>query len=283
MNKLLNKRSRILFLTVVVLLLNLVVSIFFLPYDSIGLILFVLAMLVSIIGVMGTVLASLGLTLVLFFLIGSGFFWVSFSDGNLFVVSIPYVLILAWMIILLLLSLAAGQLSSEIKTTINENNELREQIRTLVAIDPITGFDNKERMLVELELEFNRSKRYGHTFTLILIKINHMEQFGKLYGDQELSNLLQYFSQSLYKSVRASDHKYRPEKDTFALLLTDTPVDDAQLVINKLNNTLQVYQLQNKKFITLQLTYGVVGFSADIKNHNELYDLAMEQVEEHVS
>src|SRR5699024_4074943 len=115
-----------------------------------------------------------------------------------------------------------------------ENKSLREEQMRLVAIDPITGFDNKERMFVELELEYNRSKRYGQTFTLIFLKVNHVDQFEKLYGEEEMSRLFKHIANEIHHSIRRSDQKFKPEKDLFAFILSNTPIGNITPVLKKL-------------------------------------------------
>lgn len=259
------------------------IGMFLLPYGLIGKILFTLTALVGMVGIVREVIAALGLSLILFFLIGSSFFWMGLNENTLLQNETPYLHILIWMFALLILSITTGQISLEIKTLKCENDSLREQMRTLVSVDPDTGFDNKERLIMELKLEFNRSKRYGHTFTLLLIKINHLDQFEKLYGETELTELLQHLTKSMYRYTRVSDHKFRPEKDIFALLLTDTLENDVEIVIDKLNKELPVFRLSNKKYISLTLSYGYICYSEDINNHQELYKLAKEQVSHHVA
>src|SRR5690625_4320847 len=185
MNKLLTRKNRIIFLLIGMIVLFFFIGMFILPYGSIGGIIFTLTALVGMVGIVREVIAALGLSLILFFLIGSSFLWMELNENILLQNKIPYLHILIWMIALLILSITTGNISQEIKTLKHENDSLREQMRTLVSIDPATGLDNKERMLMEMELEFNRSKRYGNTFTLLLIKINHFDQFEKLYGETE--------------------------------------------------------------------------------------------------
>ncbi|RKD25896.1 hypothetical protein BEP19_02920 [Ammoniphilus oxalaticus] len=283
MNKILNKNNLLFILLTSILLLVLSFGLFLFPRGQGGAILYTLGLFIGLVGVIGGAVAALGFTLLLFFMIGSVMFWTAFTETPLFNIDISFFVIIVWMIGMLLISLLTGQMSSQLKAMHDENQSLREQIRTLVAIDPTTGFDNKERMLVELELEFNRSKRYKQTFTFVLMKINHLDQFEKLYGVKEMNRLFQHFAKGIHRCVRASDQKYRPEKDMFALILPYTEISDVKVVIQKLEKELKVYQLENRKYTTLTIEYGYIGLDERISQFSNIYELAKEQVSAHVS
>src|SRR5690625_2315051 len=282
MNKLLTKNNRIVMTALFTFLVMSASGVILLPTGPQGLTLFLLVAFVGIIGIIGGLIIALGFTLLLFFSIGSILFWTSFTGASL-LIDIPMVYLLMWMIMLLVISIITGRFSMMLKELSVENIELREQINTLVAIDPITGFDNKERMMLELELEFSRSKRYHHTFSFLLIKVNHLDEFGKLYGERELNNVLLHISKGIYQSTRKSDQKFRPEHDTFSILLTDTPIEMIDIVIDKINNQLKVFQLQNKKYITLSFEFGYTGFDHEMEDHLSLYEATKEQVFMHGS
>lgn len=282
MNILLNKLNQIRFLFICTLLLLLLGGIGILPHGQIGVALFILSVCIAIVGIVSGTVLALSISLILFFLIGSALLWLPFTTFAIFQDQIPLFYLLLWMGLLLMLSLITGQLSILLNQLSQENTELQNQIRNLVAVDPMTGFDNKDRMLLEINMEYNRSKRYGHTFTLVLIKINHLESFKKLYGDPELNRLLHHLSDVIYKTMRLSDLKFRPETDVIGILLTDTEVEHIQIVIDKLHPKLEIHQLANGKYVTLSLEYGFVGFN-DVDDYRDVYTFAKEQVSEYVS
>lgn len=245
MSKLLSKTNRIMFNLISSVFIIVGISIILIPRGEEGLPLILLMVIISLVGFLSGMVAALGLTLLLYFLIGSIYFWMSFTSTIIFDYDIPNILLLLWMISLLLIAILTGRFSEHIKDLSIENDLLKEEVRVLVAVDPITGFDNKERMLIELKSEFDRSKRYDQTFLFLLIKIRHIEQFQKLYGEAEYINLLQYLAKAFHRYTRSSDLKFRLESDMFALLLTHTGGEHSRLIIDKLNRELKTFQLQN--------------------------------------
>lgn len=283
MSKLFNKKTQ--FIVQIYLLISVLVGFSYISFSEfeVGIIFTLFVLLVGFVGIAGGAIFSTGLSIVLLFLVGSTFFWGALTDTVFslsYDVSIQY--IIYWMVAQFIVALVSGRLSLLMSEMIEENRLLRQEIRTLVAVDRVTGFDNKERMLVELELEFNRSKRYGNPFSLLVIKWTYFEQFEKLYGEGELEQALRHISRQLYKLTRSSDQRFRPEENVFAILLTNTEKENAERVIEKINRDISVFELQNKKLVTLSFEFGFVGYDDSIGNFLELYESALDQVDSHV-
>lgn len=187
------------------------------------------------------------------------------------------------MVVLLIAALLSGLISLRVKTIFNEKEQLEEQIRTLVATDPVTGFDNKTRLWNELEAEFSRSKRYHHVFSFLIIKMNHFDQFQNLYGKNEMTNLLEHISEKMYTYSRKSDLKFRVEKDEFALLLTGTPIEHIEVVIKKIDEAIRTFRLSNNKLVTLSFEYGYSSLTESATEAAHIYEQAKEQVATNVS
>lgn len=258
-------------------------SVLLMPYGQSGFMLLALLGLISIVGFLAGQVIALGLSLILFFMLGSILFWMSLSNTVLFDQSIPMEAFLLWMGLSVVVAIASGTVSVRLRRMHAETIDLRTQIHTLVAVDPVTGFDNKERLMTELNLEFSRSKRYGHTFTLLLIRMNHIESFIKLYGQKEFEHVLQHVATEINKSTRLSDHKFRADKDTFALLLPGTPLSDIGVVIEKLHEKLELVPVKRKKGVTIPFTYGYAACNDHVESVEELYGEAEEQVLANVS
>lgn len=164
MDRLVGSKSYLLILFSVLIVAMSFLTYLLTPHGQVGMLLIALILLVVIIGLSFGSVASLGLTLLLYFIIGSSFFFVSLPMNRIFPFEIPIISLFIWMIGILLMSLLAGVISYRIQNIFKEKRDLELQAQTLVATDVMTGFDNKERLMFELEAEFNRSRRYGHSF-----------------------------------------------------------------------------------------------------------------------
>lgn len=255
------------------------ISFLLFPYGESGILLLILTLFVAMIGLTFGVTYAVGASIILFFTVGSIIFWISIAEVQLFNDYVSILYVIYWMAAQLLIAIVSGSLSSLFRQEMRENVQLKKEIQTLVAIDPITGFDNKVRMLVEIELEFNRAKRYGQTFSFLLIKWNYFEQFRKLYGELEVERALRHIAKQLFKLTRNSDQKFRAADNMFALLLTNTNVENVELVIKKIEREMAVFELQNNKLVTLSFEFGFVGFDENIETYIDMYETTLEQVE----
>lgn len=71
---------------------------------------------------------------------------------------------LSWGIALLLFSFISGRIhdiTAELRRSITR---LQSEIKSYVAVDRVTGFDNKQSMKLELSEEIKRAERYGNSF-----------------------------------------------------------------------------------------------------------------------
>src|SRR5699024_6042268 len=283
MQKLLGSKTYLLVLFSIMILTMSFLTYLLKPHGQVGILFIVLILLVAIIGLTFGTVASLGLTLVLYFIIGSAFFFVTLPMDKMFPIEIPTLYLFVWMVGVLFAALLSGVTSYRVQNVFQENRDLEVQIQTLIATDALTGFDNKERLMFELEAEFNRSKRYGHTFAFLMFKMQNYEQFYQLYGADEERRLLHHISEEIYDHTRKSDQRFRVETDTFAILLTDTPVEHIEIVQKKVDDAIRTFRLKNNKLVTLSFEYGVAGFDKTNDSYEEVYEAAKEQVERHVA
>src|SRR5699024_6550945 len=126
-------------------------------------------------------------------------------------------------------------------------------------------------------------RSYGHTFAFLMFKMQNYEQFYQLYGADEERRLLHHISEEIYDHTRKSDQRFRVETDTFAILLTDTPVEHIEIVQKKVDDAIRTFRLKNNKLVTLSFEYSVAGFDKTNDSYEEVYEAAKEQVERHVA
>lgn len=260
-----------------------VVSTFlFIPYGQLGILLLGLLLFVSVVGLFLGLILGLGLTLILLFVIGSMIFWFELTNQPFLQVQFPFMMLFVWMALMILIALFSGYIHQHIRYLHKNVGDLEEQVRSLVSTDSLTGFDNKQRMFMELEVEYSRSKRYENTFSFLLLQVQHYEQFKKLYGDKELNNMIRHIAKNMVKITRPSDLRFRIEKDTFAIIFTNTPVTTMDIIIEKLNKELRIFQLENNKMVTMTFLYGYAGEEVATDSYVEIYEEALEQVSSNV-
>lgn len=267
-------------------ILTMVIGYLLMPQDGLGIGLLLLALIVLIVGLFNGVTIATIFSIFFYVTVGSVLFWLGISDGAImsdFLYSDETLLhVIYWMVAQLFIAILAGRIHRLLKETFKEISLLKDEISTLVAIDRVTGYDNKNRMMLELDLEFSRSKRYDDPFSILLIKWNYYEQFRKLYGEAELNRALKHLANTLYNITRTSDQRFRAEENLFVLILTKTPIEHIDIIIDKVKDDLSSYTLSNGKLVTLSFEFGYTGYNDSFVTVTHMYDDALEQVNNNV-
>ncbi|MEC1470163.1 diguanylate cyclase [Bacillus haynesii] len=177
-----------------------------------------------------------------------------------------------WGIALLLFSFMSGRIHDIAIGLHRSVKHLQDEIKSFVAIDRVTGFDNKQRMKLELSEEIKRAKRYGNSFVFLLLQMHYFKEFKSLYGEKETDRLFQFVSSQIRSCVRETDKKFRPAEERFGILLTHTPAEHMPAVLEKLKKQLDTYQLKNGKYVTLTFHVCHLSYQNDLTTADQFLE-----------
>ena len=88
--------------------------------------------------------------------------------------------------------------------------------------DTLTGVSSSRKFYADLENEINRSRRYGHPFSLVYLDVDDFKKINDTLGHPIGDELLIRLSKSLQTSLRATDIIARIGGDEFVCLLPET-------------------------------------------------------------
>ena len=128
-----------------------------------------------------------------------------------------------------------------------------DQEKELARSDNLTGAVNARFFSELVQLEINRSQRYGHPFTLAYIDLDNFksvnDQFGHSMGDQVLSVIVKHAKDHM----RRTDIIARLGGDEFAFLLPETDQAAAQAAIEKIQISLLDEMRRNNWPVTFSI------------------------------
>ena len=101
------------------------------------------------------------------------------------------------------------------------NLHLRESLQSQSIRDPLTGLFNRRYMEESLEREFRRAERRGHSVGVIMLDLDHFNQFNNTFGHQAGDELLQAFGELFRAQIRAEDIACRYGGEEFVLILPE--------------------------------------------------------------
>ena len=150
-----------------------------------------------------------------------------------------------------------------------QNAHYVERVKQLAYLDGLTGIFNRRFFELRIMEEVERARRYGTAMAVIMADIDQFkrlnDEFGHLLGDEVLRQVSSIFHQQ----VRKTDVVCRYGGEEFALLLTQTNVDQAFAVADKLRKLIEKWQFPGvPRAITISA--GVAAFPLHGKNRDEL-------------
>ena len=112
--------------------------------------------------------------------------------------------------------------------------DANEQLRAMALEDSLLHIGNRRAMEVDLSHTQESSLRYGGTYSVGLVDVDHIkaynDRYGHVAGDQALRDLAEF----LRNSIRASDRIYRYGGEELLLLLPETNSEDARVMTERL-------------------------------------------------
>ena len=110
------------------------------------------------------------------------------------------------------------------------------QLESLVQNDHLTGALNRRTLLSMLEGELARSFRTGHTFSLVVISVDGLEQILEQHGQAVARQVLQMVAQDALDMLRTLDSFGRVAANEFAIVMPTTWLDQSLKAITRLRS-----------------------------------------------
>lgn len=154
----------------------------------------------------------------------------------------------------------AGQTSVAI-----ENVLLREEAERLSVTDALTGVGNRRHLQAVLEAEIERAQRFGRTFSVLLIDLDHFKRVNDTYGHGEGDRVLVELCRRLSRVVRVPvDTVARYGGEEFILVLPETPRSGAGVVAARVLDVVrsELFTVGSEQ-TRLTVSAGAAGFPED--------------------
>ncbi|WP_050476213.1 GGDEF domain-containing protein [Herbaspirillum rhizosphaerae] len=151
------------------------------------------------------------------------------------------------------------------KKTEMELKEAIAKIEHIAQTDELTNLPNRRHILSRFHEELLRSARYKHEFCFGILDIDHFKLVNDKYGHPVGDEVLRHFSRFLREHLRSQDMVGRLGGEEFAVLFPETKLDDALLVLSRINETLRKEKLvQIAPDFTYSFSGGLVSTEPDL-------------------
>ena len=120
----------------------------------------------------------------------------------------------------------------------------------LAHTDSLTGLSNRRALMEELRREVERSQRYKHPLSLMLLDLDGFKQINDKLGHEVGDRVLAEVGKNLKATSRSSDQAGRWGGEEFVVLMPETTPEDAQQMAERLRQLLMNIQLRELGAVT---------------------------------
>jgi len=153
---------------------------------------------------------------------------------------------------------------------------------TVSLIDETTGLYNDVYFYERFNEEFGRSLRYEIPMTLVMMEILNYDAFAESSEKFVLNRVVQDLAEILRSNIRETDLAARPAPAQFAVIFMHTEKPDIILVAERIRMAAEMrsFGSPQAKSAGLHLSVGLANLPEDSENRDELYELAMKNLDE---
>ena len=157
---------------------------------------------------------------------------------------------------------------------IKKINFMYTQTKHLSETDALTRLYNRRHFENNFEREFARSKRYGSPLSVAIIDIDFFKKINDTYGHLCGDYVLKEVAYKMVNNFRQTDFVFRYGGEEFAVILTETPLPNAEIPLERLRS-----QIENSTFlfngekINVTVSVGVCS-NVDCENAWEMFEKA---------
>jgi len=114
---------------------------------------------------------------------------------------------------------------------------LRRSLRRQVSEDPLTGLYNRRYVFNCIKRELNRYRRYGVTFSVVLIDADHFKRVNDTWGHPVGDRVLKHIASVCQNAIRDGDVAGRFGGEEFIIVLPHTGAIDAAFVAHRIRQS----------------------------------------------
>jgi diguanylate cyclase (GGDEF)-like protein len=130
----------------------------------------------------------------------------------------------------------------------------------MATMDTMTGLFNRSHFLLQAETEFERTQRYHHPLSVLLLDIDRFKGINDRYGHDVGDRVIVEIASILRYMAREADLAARLGGEEFVVMLPETGISDAAILGERLRTAIAGTPIQaTGRMLTLTVSIGVGG------------------------
>ena len=152
-------------------------------------------------------------------------------------------------------------LEARLATAINTIGAALTDTHARATVDRLTGVANRPTLLAALFNEVERANRYERPLSVAFVDIDHFKAVNDTYGHAAGDEVLRGVAQVIRENLRATDTIGRYGGEEFMLILTETEVEDASQLTEKLRMLVERtrFRVEGNAELTVTISVGLAG------------------------
>ncbi len=145
------------------------------------------------------------------------------------------------------------------------------ELEYLANTDSLTKSANRRKFFSQAEMEFDLASKYGYSFTLIILDIDHFKNINDRYGHAVGDQVLVEFSEKVRKTIRVGDMFGRYGGEEFGIIIRKTNRETALDIAQKLRKSVEGMRFEaNGNSFGITVSIGAVQFSEVYEAFDEM-------------
>jgi diguanylate cyclase (GGDEF)-like protein/putative nucleotidyltransferase with HDIG domain len=154
-----------------------------------------------------------------------------------------------------------AKLTREIVTAHLTNATRYQQARLTSLTDALTGVGSRKLLEDKLQAEFARAKRYKRPFSVAILDLDHFKMVNDVLGHAVGDEAIRKLAGCMKEEKRTPDVLARYGGDEFVILMPETQVDQAQILLERIRA--RVRDIRLPQDTTLSMSCGVAESNPD--------------------
>lgn len=152
------------------------------------------------------------------------------------------------------------------------------EIGRLATVDELTGLYTRREFDEMIRLEWERWRRHGREFSLLLLEIDDILELGENVGSLNKGFLISEVSAIFKHIVRANDLGCRYTNDSLAMLLPETNAAQARVLTDRIRATVAEHPflqtMDRLQSVKVTVSQGIAVAGTSMQSHSDLTKMA---------